>query len=1002
MTRRLLTAYQYPLDVQQLSGSCEDTEIEFARLYADAIGICSISIAKVTPPVYCYKATWSTDTICNEETPGLNVRYVDKCCVEESVCLEEILHQWLAVFEFAAGLWSWGFDDYLAPDPDGLVAEQTKKLIDFVIEQGLSTAESVNEHVFSGFEAAIMAPFAKSKLAFRNVMKHQEADLLMEIAQGYLDAGLSKGGAYERWNVYPAVTRETILATACRQMAGNSLRVDEDMVKLRRAFKASADALNEPDPTYGLNVPACLELHEDAPHDVQVSCAKQIMETASFVDPTGVVALVNAFTYETCPNINDPNDSTYSPRTYLRDDHPWHRIKGQLQLQLYGKNYPPEQVHDRGDGDSILTQLKAAMLPQECVQYVKGVCRPMKNYNNEAGQEYALMNFPSRSLIALGNAEQPSDFCCPVGFKEIETEAECRAAYEATKKGWVQYGDSVHSSTRAFGCLLDIETDTVQFNSNRNFNEARGLDEFLCVRGGDNREGWSVGREIRGYHMGRPGMKCPPITNVKFQSDCLYALRQFTDNADVPLDTFSQRNDLPPGCSYNTDTHRGQWNVLYDWQGAGSGQIYVEPICYNPDDVTKTIRDENHCYYSERRMWDTFCCMINMAACPAGYQEVGIGVGENNNIFYHRYFRLCSKTTCECPPDTREFEEVTEDNRENSFSCISFADFGSQTSSNCFTEGHDTVSRDEQCPGNMYCDVDTQQCKRQLMLNVARKNGAFNQLRGGLCTCPNGQVYGVGIGVDEELHCHGGIASDVMNVPAGWAQGAVDCASCTGPRASVACGKLNNGMGMFYEGSEAWMGVPSGEQGATRASASFKFHCSEDVSEFRFRSLTRAPNGRANSFYLVLDGGQSITWHLGIGQPQWESPSLGSVAAGTHSISVIDREPGAFLSKLIMLNDACEFEIDNTREDDRQEFALAPATPCGGSRIGADWTLDSNYSGRCAEQCAAHDECAAFQIQKSSSNGVKYERCEFFASPLSLSSYYWGDGCYFKFESVVA
>jgi len=160
------------------------------------------------------------------------------------------------------------------------------------------------------------------------------------------------------------------------------------------------------------------------------------------------------------------------------------------------------------------------------------------------------------------------------------------------------------------------------------------------------------------------------------------------------------------------------------------------------------------------------------------------------------------------------------------------------------------------------------------------------------------------------------------------------------------------------------------------AAATFQFRCSLNVAQFRIRANAFAPTGSDNSFFLEVDTAGSVAWHLpkyARGAAESTSPSLGSVAAGTHTLAVRVREDGTWFASLTMDNDGCEFVVDNSQPGDREEFALVADTSCGGTSLdltgGHQW-----YANSCAEVCAA-EECAGYEKTKD-------EPCRFFGGSL--------------------
>jgi len=753
LMRRMLTTFQYPLDVEELTGTCDDAEYEFARLFSDAMGICTMAVSKITPPVYCRKASGSDG--CFYQTPGLTTKYYDSCCVNEETCRNEIMNQWVGLFSGLATMWTldpWG----MGPSAPTLGAKLTAKVFELTASAGLS----VGEQLLGRSEAEILLPFARTKLAYKQIWRDTEQqNLLMEVAQAYLDQGLATGQAYEHWNVYPAPTRETILATACRVASDNALRGDESLDKLRRYFEDSAHSFNDPGASE-MGVEDCLNIGSGATSESKTHCAKLLLGTVSMIDPTGISTIMNAFTYETCPNVLDPNDSTYNPRTPLHDDHPWHKIQGQVMNQVRNTWNNPSTVNDRGDGDSIKTQLKALMLPEQCTQYAKGVCRPQVNFVWSNGEN--ILPYYTRSLIALDGASLTQDHCCPANYREVSTELECLYAFHELDIPWATWGSGVTDNTRAHGCLLDIQTDTVHFNYAEDPSEIRGMDEVLCVRGvGARGKGFVQMREIPGYRMGERGSLCPGDSRVMYQSDCEHALQQFTDNPNVNVITVGTESSgiaaVPTGCSYNVGGDFGVWNSPVNVDiSRGTASDLIEPICYNRDEVV-VDPIQKHCDYQERKMWDNGCCGWGISKCPSGWGNLG------KEASGARMYRKCYRNVCTCPSDTRTFQPHSVQGHQVSALCIdNESKFHQTEKASCYASGHDEVSRDDNCPGAMWCDSETKTCQLPIAMDTILRR-AHNTARVGLCTCPSGAVFGVGSRSDGALACHGGIATEIVS-----------------------------------------------------------------------------------------------------------------------------------------------------------------------------------------------------------------------------------------------
>lgn len=487
---------------------------------------------------------------------------------------------------------------------------------------------------------------------------------------------------------------------------------------------------------------------------------------------------------------------------------------------------------------------------------------------------------------------------------------------------------------------------------------------------------FAVEQEIQGYQLGVTGSKCPSErARVHFQEDCAYALQQFrADHAVVPVDTIEDHAvgiTLPQGCSYNTQTQRGVWNL--NWASSVEEDTSsLKPVCYDNDEVYEVPQQ---CHIEEKHMWDDWCCSFGMDECPSDYTELGIAADPNNSWWLHRYYRVCQKEVCSCPSDTREYRSQTTNvngvTRVDT-TCFSAGTFGTQSKA----------------------------------VNFVHSHPAYNTQRGGLCTCPNGEVYAVGTTKAGDLACHSGTAGEIVDTSnTAWAHGDVVCATCQGAEVSVACGTMSNGMGLVYHDFEAWMGVYNLNEDVQDAVATFQFRCSHNVAQFRIRANAFAPTGSDNSFFLEVDTAGPVAWHLpkyARGVAESTSPSLGSVATGTHTLSVSVREDGTFFASLTMDNDGCEFVVDNSQPGDREEFALVADTSCGGTSLdltgGHQW-----YANSCAEVCAA-EECAGYEKTKD-------EPCRFFGGSLSPTSPrqflgpfspIGGPGCYVKTNLLAA
>ncbi|WP_168215728.1 SdrD B-like domain-containing protein [Roseimaritima ulvae] len=94
---------------------------------------------------------------------------------------------------------------------------------------------------------------------------------------------------------------------------------------------------------------------------------------------------------------------------------------------------------------------------------------------------------------------------------------------------------------------------------------------------------------------------------------------------------------------------------------------------------------------------------------------------------------------------------------------------------------------------------------------------------------------------------------------------------------------------------------------------SYDFSVDQD-GEYQMHALVNALNSSDNSFWISIDGGQWIQWHLSVtnGEWQWQTVSDGSshdqvsfnLEAGSHTLKIKVREDGTMLDKIVISNDS--------------------------------------------------------------------------------------------------
>jgi len=767
-TRRDLQSYPWEMELTPLTGSCEVATKTFNMLLFEATELCQATITKITPPAIC-KASSHADC-----PPGLDFDCVDSdlfqatCGVNEHACLRNLrgeLTNHLSAMIVAL--------DFAVTGGVGTAAWYASKAVTV-----LSTLNFVGD-------SAKMIEFGEAmrdfKMGFRRLFK-ENPDLLMEIVQHQFD-NRAPGTMDAVWEQIDRDTQQYILATACRREADKSLRlldqetldrqmnsnpmipeqaevfaeagaaVDEFaesvaggplgfIISPAGAVLAATDGGAQIGETVGEtlaridgewtgNQASCFDLFSNEDDNNEHEFANQLWDCAgwglfglSLIDPTSIATTLYGFVdADQCPDIDDPNEPRYNPRSPLSDNHPWHLIKEDLAARLVTDS---DQVlfqsffsKSRGDGESLLHQVKNKLLADAChddsTRFSKGVCRPMNLIPHDAeAQEDMLwaMRQDTRTQIAFTTHIARDQCCDKEGSNLIDTYAECDAAFLQLELPYSTWGGEINDPERPGGCILDVKTDIVRFNRAFEHSQVIGLDEPLCKRGSNSFvTEFTPIAVIQGFVMGSRGQGCPEMQIVRRQEDCQYALEMFTKNRPDKADVeqyYEDSNNYQVGCSL----HLGKTGIYNDWHEFSSNAptfFYSSadsyPVCYEegiiPDGDEGTRIEYDH--------WTSYCYWFFPYDCPSGYQYYrteGCGWGMS--------YRECRRPRHVCATGT--LHQGRNVNGIQAYKCIRQTNFGEfndwsptpafevtsgsqycHVDGNCITDGADLYTNQESC-----------------------------------------------------------------------------------------------------------------------------------------------------------------------------------------------------------------------------------------------------------------------------------------------------------------
>jgi len=550
--RRQLQTAPWPMEVESLEGECVANKDIFDILHEEAQYLCSSSILRLTPASLCAAEAGNCPPGLHYECPGGLGFHQKLCAANHGVCKRHATKVIIAGLSAAAKM--------VTKMSKGDLKDAMK-----FVKTVMKVVKKTNTKVDSVIGKAGQNMF-EAKQAFRRLFK-ENPNMLMEMVEYEFQDRKEK--LSEHWDLLDENTRATLLATTCRAEADRALRL-VDLEGLKRQLENQALSYREK----SAGDAKCFDLFDDEEEEGSTvefnmgrDCASKVAKLVSYVDPTGLVGFANTLTdYDQCHDINDPNEPKYHPRQPLRDDHPWHRILGNLQSDLivdYDANTMNTMTpDDRGDGEALLHQLKRKMLSQSCendvsIRYSKGVCRPMNVVIPEGQpghEDWAQVLFhDTRSQIVYSMTVSRDQCCDKEGMTTITNEPECFAAFSELELPYSQYKGAINTNSKPFGCVYDVSDDTVAFNSNPTHNGVLGFDEPIC-KAGDNTfaTSWTPIAEVEGYEVGAMGQTCRDATMISTREDCEYALRMFSEKS-IELNLMDSRA-LPPGCSLDKGT----------------------------------------------------------------------------------------------------------------------------------------------------------------------------------------------------------------------------------------------------------------------------------------------------------------------------------------------------------------------------------------------------------------------------------------------------------------
>jgi len=547
--RRDLQSTPWTLDVEQLSGSCEEADLMFHNLWNDASNLCSATINRMTPPAICKQQNSQpcppgVEADCPDADPFNKV-----CVVNFETCARSLNEQfWEGLLSLAGPIGDWGNLGWYAMK--GATAGVYGGLFGLGLDAQINYGEAVKE----------------AKLSFRKLF-HDYPDMLMELVEHSFAQHETRESMSEGWSRVSQHTQQTILAHACRWEADKALRyVDFDLLMEDMKSKSAFYDLwlNDQGSCFSA-------VSGDNNHEIDnqaLDCVNKASSLIGLFDPTGISALVGQATkLDWCPDIHDDNDPHYSPRAALSEDHPWHSVKEKLaeSLRVGAVANAPYVENSRGDGESMAHQLRRKLLSQACpteYQFSKGVCRPVSiGQHITWGQTLVHYHDTRPQLIFVDEGSASNDQCCDKeGMTTIRTASDCQRAAQELRP-WGSFIGTVNDDSIPYGCYADIRTEDVGFNTNPSNRNLVGFYEPICGAGDNLYEipDFNIIRVAEGYVMGSLGEACPDEDSIVRAEDCAYAIEQMTINNPQVQNLVANTGKMG-GCSLHADESLGFYN----------------------------------------------------------------------------------------------------------------------------------------------------------------------------------------------------------------------------------------------------------------------------------------------------------------------------------------------------------------------------------------------------------------------------------------------------------
>jgi len=617
--RNLFVSRQYPLEVGEIypNGKCEDNGKVFDALFIEASGYCSEALARVIPRPIC--RTTPDNRFCPPGHVPCKTFPSPYCAVDEQACRDTWFEQVMAIGNVIVNLVG-----KFATGGAATAFEYVGKTFDVMTELKGLTDLDLNTQAFQ--------QFVESKKGIRAVFGRTWSALHMQIAQhDFFTNRKSHPENFDpAWDTLSVSDQEMILAAACRNEADKALRFESED-QILRDLNAGKNKILEAK----RRNPECFDINDSLSErerwNAGRDCASHMLNLIDYVDPIGIASVLESFNVETCtPTTEYP----YMPRAELDIHHPWYRFSKTIGEQLstivdLANWNPPTHTDDRGNGESIMHQLRAKMLKSSCagrpeIKYQKGVCRPFTDVSNfrdlAAIKENNPFTMVTRSEMLFHdsgeniNGRLKPDMCCSKdGYTTVENEHECRDAHNRLYPNTAY--QVLSNDKQMGGCNYDVVNEKIVFNRNMNLNNGvRGAYTPICKEG-QNRflDVFNVQQELENFQLGSNGNICARFEYVRYVQHCRYALTKlFGPNIPlVELPAFSR--NLGCGVRYVNGRYEGVWNPSTQYSKAEENDIGFMPICYKHNVIHSRTTQTSKMAHS--------CCSIMFMwcdECPSG------------------------------------------------------------------------------------------------------------------------------------------------------------------------------------------------------------------------------------------------------------------------------------------------------------------------------------------------------------------------------------------------